>query len=90
MTIFPRSLLGLALGVGLMAGGSAAAQTNLEWASGSPGGSWFSIVTGLSNIIMEKNPDISIRVVPGGGRDNPPPPPPHDDRRRHQPDGHGH
>lgn len=47
------------------------AQENLEWASGSPGGSWFTIVTGLANIAMEENPDINIRIVPGGGRDNP-------------------
>ncbi|MBB4302811.1 hypothetical protein GGD81_001847 [Rhodobium orientis] len=49
----------------------AQAQTNVEWAAGSPGGSWFTIVTGLSNIVMEDNSDIAIRVVPGGGRDNP-------------------
>ncbi len=72
MTLFSRSLQGLALGLGVMAGSAAMAETtNLEWASGSTGGSWFTIVTGLSNIIMEKNPDIAIRVVPGGGRDNP-------------------
>ena len=47
------------------------ANENLEWASGSPGGSWFSIVTGLANIVMETHPDINIRIVPGGGRDNP-------------------
>lgn len=59
------------VGATLLAAGAAGAQTNLEWTSGSPGGSWFTIVTGLANIVMEKNPDISIRVVPGGGRDNP-------------------
>lgn len=71
MNVFARSLLGLALGAGLMAGAASAQTTNIEWTSGSPGGSWFTIVTGLSNIIMEKNSDIAIRVVPGGGRDNP-------------------
>lgn len=71
MNILMRSLFGAALGFGVMAGSAASAETNLEWAAGSVGGSWFTIVTGMSNIIMEKNPDISIRVVPGGGRDNP-------------------
>jgi uncharacterized protein len=55
----------------VLAAGPSHAETNLEWASGSPGGSWFTIVTGLANIVMEKNPDIKIRIVPGGGRDNP-------------------
>ncbi|MGI6852169.1 TAXI family TRAP transporter solute-binding subunit [Mesorhizobium sp. 1B3] len=66
-----RRLAAALLGVGLLFGTSAHADENLEWASGSPGGSWFTIVTGLSNIVQEKNPDIKIRVVPGGGRDNP-------------------
>lgn len=66
-----KTLLAPVLGVTLALAQPALAQTNLEWASGSPGGSWFTIVTGLSNIVMEQNPDISIRVVPGGGRDNP-------------------
>ena len=67
-----RPLAGLLVGVGLsMAASGALAQQNLEWASGSPGGSWFTIVTGLANIVQEKNPDLKIRVVPGGGRDNP-------------------
>lgn len=57
---------------GLLLGATSAhASENLEWASGSPGGSWFSIVTGLANIVMNEHPDINIRIVPGGGRDNP-------------------
>jgi TRAP transporter TAXI family solute receptor len=67
---FKKAIATTLLGGALLAT-PAYAQTNLEWTSGSPGGSWFTIVTGLSNIIMENNPDIAIRVVPGGGRDNP-------------------
>lgn len=67
-----RALAGILIGAGLAcATSSARADENLEWASGSPGGSWFTIVTGLANIVQEENPDIRIRVVPGGGRDNP-------------------
>lgn len=66
-----RTLLAAAL-VGVASLGAAQAQsTNLEFVAGSPGGAWFTQVTGLSAIIMESNPDISVRVVPGGGRDNP-------------------
>jgi uncharacterized protein len=64
-------ILGAAFGaaIGLIA--TTAGAQNIEWTSGSPGGSWFTIVTGLTNIVMEKNPELKIRVVPGGGRDNP-------------------
>ncbi|MBU2961644.1 TAXI family TRAP transporter solute-binding subunit [Citreicella sp. C3M06] len=65
-----KRLIAPVLAAGTLAASPLSAE-NLEWTSGSPGGSWFSIVTGLSNIIMEHNPDIAIRVVPGGGRDNP-------------------
>ncbi|MCR8547484.1 TAXI family TRAP transporter solute-binding subunit [Salipiger sp. P9] len=51
-------------------GGAAQAQT-VEFTAGSPGGSWFTQVTGLTSILMEKIPGLSIRVVPGGGTDNP-------------------
>ena len=65
-----RGIAKALLGAGLLFSAQAQAQ-NLEWASGSPGGSWFTIVTGLANIVQEKNPDVKIRIVPGGGRDNP-------------------
>ncbi len=67
-----KTLAAALLGAGILAGTTSANATeNLEWAAGSPGGSWYSIVTGLANIVMEKNPEIKIRIVPGGGRDNP-------------------
>lgn len=47
------------------------AADNFVWAAGSPGGSWYTIVTGLANLVMDKNPDMKIRIIPGGGRDNP-------------------
>ncbi len=64
-------LAGLAVAAALLSLLAVARAENLEWSSGSPGGSWFTIVTGLSNVLMEKNPDLAIRIVPGGGRDNP-------------------
>lgn len=65
---FAVALVGLGIATSSF---QANASENLEWASGSPGGSWFTIVTGLANIVMEGNPDLNIRIVPGGGRDNP-------------------
>jgi TRAP transporter TAXI family solute receptor len=66
-----RTIAAAIVGSGLMLAAPSHADENLEWASGSPGGSWYTIVTGLANIVMEKNPDLKIRIVPGGGRDNP-------------------
>jgi len=51
--------------------GAAKAQQNFEWVAGSLGGGWYTMAAGLANIVQEKNPNIRIRVVPGGGRDNP-------------------
>lgn len=44
---------------------------NIEWAAGSVGGSWFTVVTGLAGIAMTEVEGLNIRIVPGGGRDNP-------------------
>ena len=71
MSALRKAIATAVIGVGMLAGTMAHAEENIEWASGSPGGSWFSIVTGLASIVMEENPDIKIRIVPGGGRDNP-------------------
>src|SRR5690606_18944590 len=70
-TAIGKSVSAALLGAGLLLGANSAQAENIEWASGSPGGSWFSIVTGLANIVMNEHPDINIRIVPGGGRDNP-------------------
>lgn len=50
---------------------TASAQTTLEWVAGSLGGGWYTMAAGLSSLIREENPDIQIRVVPGGGLANP-------------------
>jgi hypothetical protein len=48
----------------------AAAQT-YEMVAGALGGGWYTMATGLSGIIQEANPGMTIRVVPGGGLGNP-------------------
>lgn len=50
---------------------TASAQTTLEWVAGSLGGGWYTMAAGLSSLIREENPDIQVRVVPGGGLANP-------------------
>lgn len=50
--------------------GVALAET-IEWTSGQLGGGWYSMSSGLANIIKKDNPDFNIKVVPGGGTANP-------------------
>jgi len=48
-----------------------AAQTTLIWTAGGAGGGWYSIAGGIATVIQEAEPDIVIKVVPGGGVKNP-------------------
>jgi uncharacterized protein len=49
---------------------SARAQQTLEWVAGSIGGGWYTMAAGVSALIRDENPDLQIRVVPGGGLAN--------------------
>jgi len=49
---------------------TAAAQQSIEWVAGSLGGGWYTMAAGLSALIKDENPDIQIRVTPGGGLAN--------------------
>lgn len=49
---------------------TAHAQQSIEWAAGSLGGGWYTMAAGLSALIKDENPEIQIRVVPGGGLAN--------------------
>ncbi len=49
---------------------TARAQQTFEWVAGSVGGGWYTMAAGLSSLIAEENPEIRIRVVPGGGLAN--------------------
>ena len=42
-----------------------------EWTSGQLGGGWYTMTSGLAKFIEEANPDMKIKVVPGGGTANP-------------------
>ncbi len=64
-----RGTLGAALAVPAIRHGHA--QATLEWVAGSLGGGWYTMAAGLSSLIREENPEIQVRVVPGGGLANP-------------------
>ena len=46
-------------------------QITLTWTAGGAGGGWYSIAGGIAPIVKEADPDIVIKVVPGGGLQNP-------------------
>jgi hypothetical protein len=48
-----------------------AQQVTLTWTAGGAGGGWYSIAGGIATIVKEADPDIMIKVVPGGGLQNP-------------------
>jgi TRAP transporter TAXI family solute receptor len=48
------------------------AKVRLTWTAGGTGGGWFVMAGGVSKIIQEKNPEIQINVIPGGGTKNQP------------------
>jgi uncharacterized protein len=48
----------------------AVAET-LEWTSGQIGGGWYTMSSGMARLIMDEHPDLTLRVVPGGGTANP-------------------
>lgn len=49
---------------------SASAQS-VEFVAGQLGGGWYTMVSGMASILEEDNPDLKVRVVPGGGTANP-------------------
>lgn len=56
----------LAIGVG----GVAQAQT-IEFVAGQLGGGWYTMANGMAKLMEEKNPGLTVKVVPGGGTANP-------------------
>jgi TRAP transporter TAXI family solute receptor len=48
-----------------------AQQVTLTWTAGGAGGGWYSIAGGIATIVRETDPDLVIKVVPGGGLQNP-------------------
>jgi TRAP transporter TAXI family solute receptor len=63
-----RALAGGALALPFIRTGHA--QQTIEWVAGSLGGGWYTMAAGLSALIRDENPDLQVRVVPGGGLAN--------------------
>jgi len=61
-------LSGAAVFAALASGASA--QT-VEWRAGALGGGWYTIVSGASKLLEDKNPGMSVKAVPGAGAANP-------------------
>jgi TRAP transporter TAXI family solute receptor len=65
-------VLAVVLGLCLIAGGEISAkQITLTFTAGSAGGGWYGIAGGIAPIIQEYDPELVIKVVPGGGVKNP-------------------
>ncbi|MEW6549555.1 MAG: TAXI family TRAP transporter solute-binding subunit [Spirochaetota bacterium] len=72
-----RSMLLLALCLGVA--GSAFAQVGpasmkggtFTWVAGGMGGGWYTVAGGFARLVNEKEPRITIKVIPGGGVANP-------------------
>ena len=41
------------------------------WVAGGMGGGWYTVAGGFANLVNEKEPRITIKVIPGGGLTNP-------------------
>ncbi len=46
-------------------------QTTLTWVAGGVGGGWYTQAGGIARMIAEKEPNLILKVVPGGGVVNP-------------------
>jgi TRAP transporter TAXI family solute receptor len=60
----------VAVGIGFSLSSMVSGET-IEWTSGQLGGGWYTMSSGMAKIIMEENPGLTIKVVPGGGTANP-------------------
>lgn len=50
---------------------TAPAPVTLEWTCGAVGGGWYTMAAGIAEIVKSQVPEITIKVVPGGGVINP-------------------
>jgi TRAP transporter TAXI family solute receptor len=51
--------------------GVPAEKVTITGAGGSMGGNWYALMAGLAEIVHGQYPEITLRVVPGGGASNP-------------------
>ena len=69
------TVVSLAVGLAFVLPGNSRAQDlkpmTLSWVAGGVGGGWYVQAGGLARLIAEKEPNLIIKVVPGGGVVNP-------------------
>src|SRR5215218_2277524 len=70
-TAVPRRLALGAAALALPFIRTARAQQTFEFVAGSLGGGWYTMAAGIAALVKDENPDIQIRVAPGGGLANP-------------------
>ena len=58
--------------VAMLASPVYAAKARVTWTAGGTGGGWFVMAGGIAKIVQEKNSNIQINVIPGGGTKNQP------------------
>ncbi len=68
MNFVSRSLVATSL---LLAVSGAASAQTIEWTAGQIGGGWYTIVSGASKLLEDKNAGLTVKAVPGGGAANP-------------------
>ena len=52
-------------------GGSDMPTGTYTWIAGGMGGGWYTVAGGFARLVQEKEPKITIKVIPGGGLGNP-------------------
>ena len=57
-------------GLLLATGCSGERPESMEWTTGQVGGGWYTMAAGFTKFIHRDNPDLSLKVVPGGGTIN--------------------
>jgi TRAP transporter TAXI family solute receptor len=70
MSLFTTRRMALGAALALPFVRTARAQQTVEFVAGSIGGGWYTMAAGLAALIRDENPDIQLRVVPGGGLAN--------------------
>ena len=58
---------------GVLAYGLAATAfaEEIEYSAGQLGGGWYTMSSGIAKLVMDSAPDLTVKVVPGGGTANP-------------------
>lgn len=66
-----RTLVSTMLSIMAATAVNAANAQTIEWTAGQLGGGWYTIVAGVSKLLEEKVPGMTVKAVPGGGAANP-------------------